>query len=81
DFGEGTMFEPTVEFGYSFLNTVQGFTGVHFGEEELELIYDLYIARKEHADNDTAQETLDLVFNHLVTLNVSQARALLHSLD
>ena len=51
DFGEGTMFEPTVETGFEYLKTIQQFTGVPYGEAELQLVYRLYLARKKYAGN------------------------------
>jgi len=81
DYGEGTMFEPTVEFGFQFLEKVQEFTGVSSSVSDLELIYNLYLLRKEHSNNGDIQKELDAVFNHLVTLNISEARLLLDSIS
>ena len=53
DFGEGTMFEPTVETGFEYLKKIQQFTGVPYGEAELQLVYRLYLARKKYAGNAT----------------------------
>ena len=49
DFGEGTMLEPTQEFGFSALEQVQTFTGVPYTGAELRLIYRLYTLRKAYA--------------------------------
>ena len=80
DFGEGTMLEPTVEFGYEFLTTIQEFTGVSYGQSELELIKQLYDFRKEYADNSEVQDKLNQVFYLLVSLQVEEARALMEEL-
>lgn len=81
DFGEGTMFEPTVEFGYSFLTTIQEFTGVEYTQTELELIYNLYLLRKEHALDSDIQDQLNQVFSLLVSLQVDEATTLMNELQ
>ncbi|MGD9634098.1 MAG: hypothetical protein AB7G28_13370 [Pirellulales bacterium] len=79
DFGEGTMFEPTVETGFDYLKQVQQFTGVSYGEAELQLIYRLYMARKEYAGNAPIQDLLDQVASLLAQLEVSEATELLNT--
>jgi hypothetical protein len=59
DFGEGTMFEPTVQTGFSYLQQIQQFTGVSYGLADLQLVYQLYQARTQLAGNASAQTTLD----------------------
>lgn len=84
DFGEGTIFEPTVETGYTYLETVQTFAGVSPDSDVIghfETIYDLYQARKEYADNENIQEQLDLAFNYLVILQPTDARNILQNLN
>jgi len=77
DFGEGTMFEPTVETGFSYLAQVQAFTGVSYSEAELELVYRLYRARKKHAGDAAVQALLDQASADLSALEVEAARTLL----
>jgi hypothetical protein len=79
DFGEGTMFEPTIETGYSYLTRIQEFTGVSYGQAELELVYQLYIARKKYAGDATIDAQLDEVSSLLTQLEVDEARTLLNS--
>lgn len=79
DFGEGTMFEPTVETGFDYLMQIQQFTGVSYGEDELQLIYQLYIARKEYAGNGAIQGMLDQVSSLLTQLEVEEATLLLNT--
>ncbi len=79
DIGEGTMFEPTVETGYDYLLQLQEFTGVSYGEAELELIFQLYRARKEFAGNGTKQALLEQASQLLSNLEVEQARAIIDS--
>jgi len=79
DFGEGTMFEPTVEDGFRALNQIQLFTGTSYGEAELQLIYELYLARKKYAGLEDRQTQLDDVSARLNELDVSGARTLLNA--
>jgi hypothetical protein len=79
DFGEGTMFEPTVETGYDYLQQIQEFTGVSYGEEELALVYRLYLARKKYAGDAPVDAMLDQVSSLLAQLEVDQAVDLLNS--
>lgn len=83
DFGEGTMIEPTQEFGFTFLEQIQAFTGVSYGEAELELIYELYTKRKDTdlIGDKEAQKILDQAFYNLVALKVEEARELLDALE
>ncbi|MCP3162199.1 glycoside hydrolase family 71/99-like protein [Myxococcus qinghaiensis] len=78
DYGEGTMLEPTREFGYGFLTTLQQRLGVPYSQRELELINTLYQQRKQHAGNAARQAELDQAFQHLVALQVAQAEAILN---
>jgi hypothetical protein len=79
DFGEGTMFEPTVETGFEYLKKVQTFTGVPYGEDELQLVYRLYMARKRYSGNGQLQASLNQVSELLAALEIGQATALLDS--
>jgi Glycosyl hydrolase family 99/Dockerin type I domain len=79
DFGEGTMLEPTVETGFSYLRQLQQFTGVSYDESELQLIYRLYMARKKYAGQASIDSMLDEVSTLLNNLNVEDATALLNS--
>jgi hypothetical protein len=79
DFGEGTMFEPTVETGFEYLKRIQQFTGVPYGEAELELVYRLYLGRKKYAGNTEIDANLDEVSNLLAGLDIYGATSLLDS--
>lgn len=79
DFGEGTMIEPTVEFQFLFLEKIQEFSGVAYGVEELELVYQYYQKRKE-SDNAEFQRKLDDVFQALNELEPTKANQLLNDL-
>ncbi len=77
DYGEGTMFEPTVETGFEYLKKVQQFTGVEYYEEDLRLVYRLFLARKEYAGDAAIQAQLDLVSTSLTELRLDDAAAAL----
>lgn len=77
DFGEGTMIEPTLEFGFTFLEILQQFTGVKYSKSELELIYKLYKLRKKYASNTDIQKKLNQAFYFLVSLQVDKAKSIL----
>jgi hypothetical protein len=77
DFGEGTMFEPTVETGFDYLVQVQQYTGVPYGEAELELVYRLYRARKANPGDAAVKALLDQASSDLAALEVNDARAIL----
>lgn len=77
DFGEGTMMEPTVEFGFTFLNELQKFTGVPYTTKELELIYKYYLLRTKYKSTVTDSQTKE-IFNFLITLKVDEAEALIN---
>ena len=79
DFGEGTMFEPTVETGFAYLEQLQEFTGVPYGKAELELVYRLYRARKNHAGDAAKQALLDQVAASLASLDIPAAQIALES--
>lgn len=81
DFGEGTMIEPTVEFGYKFLLAIQAFTGVDYGEAELALIYDYHQKRKAYDGNESIDEKLDQVFTLLNNLQPEDAKVLLDEIE
>jgi hypothetical protein len=80
DYGEGTMLEPTVETGFSYLVQLQQFTGVPYTQSELELVYRLYRERKSFAGNAAAQALLDQASTDLASLNVAGAQSLLDQL-
>ena len=81
DFGEGTMFEPTVETGFEYLNKVQDYTGVAYGEDELKLVHRLYLHRKGYANDPAIQEQLDSASFYLSNLEIQKAAGILNSIE
>jgi hypothetical protein len=79
DFGEGTMFEPTVETQFDYLEQVQDYTGVAYGKSELELVYRLYRLRKEFSGDATKQAVLSQAATHMASLELTDAKTLLDS--
>lgn len=80
DFGEGTMFEPTQEFGYSFIEKIKTFAGVQNTGNVFSSISTLYNLRKEFRGNTAIQKKLDQVFYYFVSLQTNKATALLETL-
>ena len=79
DFGEGTVLEPTLEAGFSYLAQVQQYTGVPYDEQDLELVYRLYLARQEYAGDAAKQTELDAVSAAINALDLEQAAGLLEA--
>ena len=73
DFGEGTMIEPTVEFNYSFLETIQQYGGVTYTKTELQLIYKWYTLRKKYKNDSVTEQKLSQAYYYLVSLDVTKA--------
>jgi hypothetical protein len=81
DFGEGTMIEPTVEFGYGFLTANQQFTGVAYTEHELKSIKRLYDLRKGFAGKRETNRKLDQAFYYFVSLQPEKATEIMNEIE
>jgi glycoprotein endo-alpha-1,2-mannosidase len=81
DFGEGTMIEPTNEFGFLYLEEVQSYTGVSYTFDDLQLPYKLYLLRKKHKNNKRVQTILDRVYQFIFMLDLNKAKNLLSTLE
>jgi hypothetical protein len=81
DFGEGTMIEPTREFGFTLLEKVQAFAQLSYDTTELKSIYDLYRLRKQYKEDTQKQKILDQAFYYFVSLQVDKATHLLDSIQ
>jgi hypothetical protein len=81
DFGEGTIIEPTLEFGTEMLEILQQFTGVSYTGSVLEKIHLLYDLRKDYKQDNEKQLLLDQSFYYFVSLQTEKAIALIDSLD
>ncbi|GIK65919.1 MAG: hypothetical protein BroJett018_37130 [Chloroflexota bacterium] len=81
DYGEGTIIEPTEEFGYQYLAMLQEtrstFDGANFAftAEQLELPLRLFKLRKAHIDDSQ----LDEVFSKVISGDIEAANSILDS--
>ncbi|MEO6670146.1 MAG: glycoside hydrolase family 71/99-like protein [Ferruginibacter sp.] len=80
DYGEGTNIEPTKEFGYGFLTSLQQRLGVAFNEADLEMIAKLYQQRIDKAGDTAIQKKLDQAFYFIVSLRIAEAHSILDTL-
>ncbi|MFN8334426.1 MAG: glycoside hydrolase family 71/99-like protein [Cyclobacteriaceae bacterium] len=81
DFGEGTVIEPTLEDEFRNLQQLQEFTGVSYGLDELQLIHQYYLKKKELKGNTEAQTVLAQIFKSLCELDVAHATELMNQLN
>lgn len=61
DFGEGTMIEPTKEFGFSYVQKLKNFAGVQEKTDVFPEIFKLFELRKKYPSNSDVQRKLDEV--------------------
>tara|TARA_B110000261_G_scaffold139955_1_gene159705 strand:+ start:356 stop:1609 length:1254 start_codon:yes stop_codon:yes gene_type:complete len=80
DYGEGTIIEPTLEFGYSRLEQIQSFLGVSYRSDDLSLAVKLYQKRKEHKGKVLENKKLDQIFFYLISLQIEKAKTLLNEI-
>ena len=77
DYGEGTTIEPTAEYKYQYLTLLQQFTGVQYGQHELELIYRWYKLRVAKSNEKLVQQAYTL----LNALQPNEAEIIIQSLE
>lgn len=80
DYGEGTIIEPTKEFGYRYLTALQSFTGVSYQQSNLELIYKWYQLRVKYANDTAKTKILDKCYDYLNALQPEKAKTLMDQL-
>ncbi len=81
DYGEGTMIEPTVEFQYGFLTTLQQKLGVQsLDQSDLEAVNQFYQLRVKYAGNADKQQQLTQVFTYMAALQMQKAKDLMATL-
>ncbi len=81
DFGEGTMIEPTAQFGFLYLEMLQDYTGVTFTADDLSVCVRLYKARLRYRDNPTVMNLLDASYNYMKVLNIELVDVILQAID
>jgi len=77
DYGEGTMIEPTLEFGYGFLTTLQKKLGVNHTQADLEQVTKVFHQRKYYSTNNARLAKLDQAFDALLNSEPHIAREIL----
>lgn len=85
DYGEGTIIEPTLEFGLRYLERIQDFrrtTGDDFiySLDDLDLPHKFYTLRRRHQEEAEIFELLDEVFDMIVFGEIEEARTVIDSL-
>ncbi len=73
DFGEGTMIEPTQEFGYIFLESIQRFTGVAYNKSHLEAIYSYFNSKKQSGEDGEKKKQLLQAYYYFISLQSEKA--------
>lgn len=81
DFGEGTMFEPTEEFGFSYIEKVRDFAGTAIIPNVFENIFQLYSFRKEYKGNAAIQRKLDQAFEYFASVQPEKAIDILNTIE
>jgi hypothetical protein len=81
DYGEGTMIEPTQEFGYTFLVRLQQYTGVSYTEDDLKQVTRYYKLRKQYPNDAVIKAKLNQVYKYFAALQISDAVALMCTID
>jgi hypothetical protein len=82
DYGEGTIIEPTTQFQYSYLTTLQQQLGVQstLSVSDLQAVSNLFTARKNNIGanyNQTNLNELDQIYYYMTSLRMDSAKALL----
>ncbi len=81
DYGEGTMIEPTREFGYTFLNIIQQHVGLSCYTSVLPEIYRYFDLRKKYKNNTEKENKLKQAFDYFVAMQPEDAIEILNELD
>jgi len=81
DFGEGTMIEPTVETGYTYVQKVKAFAGVQNQTDAFPAISKLFNLRRQYKTNIAIQAKLDLAFGYFVSMQPEKAITALNEIQ
>ncbi|GAA4236107.1 hypothetical protein GCM10022291_19710 [Postechiella marina] len=81
DFGEGTMIEPTTQFGFTYLKLLQEYTGVSYNENDLSTVVRLYQARKKYANNSRVMSLLDNSYGYMKQLRIKRVNKILQAIN
>lgn len=87
DFGEGTIVEPTVDFGFRDLGVIQNYRRQYidasfpYQTNDLNLAVQFFDLRRQYASNPLLSAELERVFANVVSNNVPAARLQLQGLQ
>ena len=87
DYGEGTNIEPTVEYGFGYLEMIQQVRRASidpsfaYGTSELAIPLRLFDLRKTYSSSAAKNESLDLAFEHILAGEFEQAVAIMDAVD
>lgn len=81
DFGEGTMIEPTHQFGFKYLSMLQEYTGSTHNENDLIVATKLYQTRKKYVSNTTVQGILDNSYIYMKELKINRVEQILQAIE
>lgn len=86
DFGEGTNIEPTLEYGYQYLEIIQNMrkasidTNFNYSADDLLLPFEIYKLRLKYEYDAQKNALLDDVFNAIAADDLSTAKTILKTL-
>lgn len=66
DYGEGTIIEPTLEYGTAFVDIIQEATKSPYTHQDFEELTKIFHLRKQHANNVRMLELLTEKHNAIV---------------
>lgn len=81
DFGEGTMIEPTVEFGYTYVEKIKTFAGVQNAGTWFSEISRFHDLRKQYKGDSGIQAKLNKAFDYFVSMQPDKAVQILNEID
>jgi hypothetical protein len=87
DFGEGTMVEPTLDYGYRDLGMIQGFRRQYLDPDfsyttnDLTTAIRLYNLRKQYSTNTAISMDLNRIFTNIVTGKITVANRRLTAIE
>ncbi len=87
DYGEGTIIEPTVEFGTQYVEMIQDIrrelidSSFPYTEEDLNIPMQVYNLRKAFANDEEVNEIIDLIFEWIINGDILTAVGIIDSLN
>jgi hypothetical protein len=87
DFGEGTIIEPTVDYGYRDLGIIQDLRrqyldpGFSYDTNDLAMAFRFYNLRKQYGNNPAINAELDRIFTNIVSGKISTANSQLAGIE